>query len=707
MSSRRKLLAPEVAPGTDVGSYRVDARLGAGGFGTVFRAERGGELYALKALSLQEVGEWAEREVVVLARVKHPNVARLRGFWQWPDHEPRYLIVVMEYVPGRRLDVWTRTENPSARQVLRLLLGVTRALMAVHRAKVVHRDVKEANIIVRDSDGEAVLVDFGVSGCEEASRVTGGMMPPGTPAYRSPEAWEFRRANKGDPEARYRPTPADDMFALGIVLYWMLTDVLPFAESDIEGVEALLTRPPTAPHVRNSRVPRELSELCLRLLEKQPEARLDAEAACKAVEELLTLEEAVWDEPLCEFFSEHNVTTNPEEGVDEEALWLNEVREAEARPRRGKRPPRLVAVSTLDAPKSAPAADTVPPAPEIPADQELLPGAETGPHASVMPTQQQAPPAGVVPPPRPAQEAPDDSMPEPSPPVLVPALPGATPANMVELRLSVPAMGRWGRTAAGLVLVVALSALASRFSALLPLPARPQALPAPAARTLNPESTRFDAPLPTWEGGSKVAPPLKSPEARRSGLFGFEGAVPMPVAPIATLEEDDASVKTQQQLKKGLGAVKKGLVTGAACTALACPGAQVRPPPEPKPCPPGAVEGMKERGITKWTEEAGTFFLVVGKGMQFTTVSEGWTSVRLLGRWGTLKTGTILSGELIFGERVYGRLTQARTEDGTFPVCIEMWDEEGGRGLKREPNGGSNTAQIWSTMTLRAVDHFE
>ncbi len=703
MSSRRKPLAPEVAPGTDVGSYRVDARLGAGGFGTVFRAERGGELYALKALSLQEMGAWAEREVVVLARVKHPNVARLRGFWQWPDHEPRYLVVVMEYVPGRRLDVWTRTENPSARQVLRLLLGVTRALMAVHRAKVVHRDVKEANIIVRESDGEAVLVDFGVSGCEEASRVTGGMMPPGTPGYRSPEAWKFRRENKGNPEARYRPTPADDMFALGIVLYWMLTDVLPFAESDIEGVEALLTRPPTAPHVRNSRVPRELSELCLRLLENQPEVRLDAEAACKAVEELLTLEEAVWDEPLCEFFSEHNVTTNPEEGVDEEALWLNEVREAEARPRRGKRPPRLVAVSTLDAPKSAPAAATVPPAQQIPAAQELLPEAEIGPHASI---QHQAPPAALVPPPKPVQEAPDDSMPMPSPPVLVPALPGAAPASMVELRLRVPSMGRWGR-AAGLALAVALSALASRYSVLLPPPATPQALPAPAARTLNPESTRFDAPLPTWEGGWKVASPLKSLEAKRGSLFGFKEAGPVPVAPAATLEEDEASVRTPQQLKKELRAVKKALVMGSACTALACPGAQVLRSPEPKPCPPGAVEAMKERGISPGYVHGGTFFLVLEKGPQVTTVSEGRTNVRLIGPWGTMKGGTIFSGELIFGERVYGRLTQARTKDESFPVCIELWDEEGGRGLKREPNDGPNTAKVFSTMTLRVVSHFE
>jgi eukaryotic-like serine/threonine-protein kinase len=130
-------------------------------------------------------------------------------------------------------------------------------------------------------------------------------MPPGTVEYRSPEAWRFLLEIENNPEARYLPTPKDDIFALGVVLYWLLTDVLPFPDSGVAGVEALLTRPPVAPHVRNPAVPEELSALCLHLLEKRPEARPDAEAVCKATEELLTREGAAWDEPLCEFFGEH------------------------------------------------------------------------------------------------------------------------------------------------------------------------------------------------------------------------------------------------------------------------------------------------------------------------------------------------------------------------------------------------------------------
>ncbi|WP_224373266.1 protein kinase domain-containing protein, partial [Hyalangium versicolor] len=171
----------------------VERRLGAGGFGTVFLARRGEQLHALKFLSLKDHSGWAEREVVVLSRVRHGHVARLSGFWQWPEAQPRYLVVVMEYVAGRRLDEWVDEENPSARRVLQLLRDMSQGLGAVHAAGVVHRDVKEANLLVREEDGAAVLVDFGVSGCEQAAPVTRGAMPPGTWEYRSPEAWRFMR----------------------------------------------------------------------------------------------------------------------------------------------------------------------------------------------------------------------------------------------------------------------------------------------------------------------------------------------------------------------------------------------------------------------------------------------------------------------------------------------------------------------------------
>jgi serine/threonine-protein kinase len=249
--------------------------------------------------------------------------------------------------------------------------------------------------------------------------------------------------------------------------------------------------------------------------------------------------------------------------------------------------------------------------------------------------------------------------------------------------------------AVGLVLTLALGAFAARYSSLLPLPETSPATATTAARTPDVGGTGSDAPLPTWEG-RKVAPPLNPPEAR-------------PVAPAATLEGDDASVKTpQKKKKKELGAIKKAVAMAGACTALGCPGTQVRPPPpEPKPCPPGAVKAMAERGIGRSNRSIGSLFMEPADP-QLTPVSPGWTSVRVIGDWNKLPGGTILSGELIFGEkRVYGRLIQARTGDGTFPVCIELWDENGGRGLVRRGDSGPNTAKVFSTMDLKAVEHFE
>jgi serine/threonine protein kinase len=606
VSPSRKPLAPEVTAGTEVGPYRVEARLGAGGFATVFRAVSGGVLYALKLLALRDVGEWAEREVVVLARMRHPNVARLCGFWQWPEEAPRYHVVVMEYVPGRRLDVWTGMENPSARRVLSLVLGVARGLAEAHRSKVVHRDVKEANIIVREPGGEAVLVDFGVSGCEEASPVARGMMPPGTVEYRSPEAWRFRRENRGEVQARYQPMPADDVYALGVVLYWLLTDGRPFSESDGPGLEALLTRPPVAPHVLNPRVPSELGELCLRLLCKQPEARPDAEAVGKAVEALLTRQGPEWEVPLCEDFNEHNLTTLPGEDVDEEALWLNQMKQAEARPRRGKRPPREE--------PSAPVA----PAPKAP----------------------------------------------------------------------VPTAPPW----AGWVLAVALSAFAVLIHVFLPPSTRPPILAIPEIRTMAEESKQVEAPIPTWEGGWKLAPPLKPLEAERSGSLDLAGAA---------LEKDDVAVKTLKQKQKQMGVVKTALTAVGACTVLGCSGTQVRPAQEPKPCPPGAIEAMEAHGIDVGSETTAYFRQ---HNQQLIAVHEGWVTLLLKQDWNELPFSATLSGQLTFGEkRAYVRLTQARTDNGTFPVCIEVYDrDEGHRGAVREDDG-----KIFSEVDVVAVDHFK
>ena len=104
-------LLPRV--GQSVGGFVLEARLGAGGFGTVFRARRGPSLYALKFLYLPHTGRWGQRELEVLLRVPLAGgLLSVKGHGYWPEDSPLFLYLVMPYVQGSRLFVWARRTRP-------------------------------------------------------------------------------------------------------------------------------------------------------------------------------------------------------------------------------------------------------------------------------------------------------------------------------------------------------------------------------------------------------------------------------------------------------------------------------------------------------------------------------------------------------------------------------------------------------------------
>src|SRR6218665_2294690 len=220
----------ELPPGTHVSGTVVEARGKAGGFGTVYRARDPltGTLFALKFISLRQAEARARRECAIAMPWHHANLGRQLGFGFWPLTLPRFLWLKSLYIEGPELGVWAHRDNPDARDVVLKGMGVTRALAVVHSHGVVHRDVKEANILVRDRDGEPVLVDFGAARREGQNTLTEGVLPPGTADYRAPEAWRFFLEKALQPGAHYRPGPADDLYALGVVLYRLLTNRSPF-----------------------------------------------------------------------------------------------------------------------------------------------------------------------------------------------------------------------------------------------------------------------------------------------------------------------------------------------------------------------------------------------------------------------------------------------------------------------------------------------
>ena len=262
--------------GSLIGPWRILERMGSGSFGIVYRVclaeEPGAGEYALK-LARQAGDLRFEREGELLWRIRHPRVPgmRDRGVWQG-SQRGWYPYLVMQWVEGLPLYVWAKQRGITSRQALRVLGQVARALEATHRHGV-HRDVKGDNVLVT-SEGDAVLVDFGCCWYEGARPLTVGVLPPGTRPYRSPQA--LRHEREGNPADRYAATPADDVYALGVTAYHLVTGTYPPQGSE--------DAPRLLPPSELATVAPELEALMLRMLSEYPSARGTAGELAEALE---------------------------------------------------------------------------------------------------------------------------------------------------------------------------------------------------------------------------------------------------------------------------------------------------------------------------------------------------------------------------------------------------------------------------------------
>ncbi|HSP79137.1 MAG TPA: serine/threonine-protein kinase, partial [Myxococcaceae bacterium] len=319
--SLNPLLPHELPVGTEVGHWRVLGKLGVGGYGAVYLvedvlvAQAAGSpgLFALK-LALRE-GEEArrlEREAELLTRVRHPNVVERMESGRWPEEPGGLPFLVMRYVKGPRLYTWAQESNRRVAEGVALFRTLARALQALHEAGVVHRDVKGENVLVRQEDGQPMLVDLGAGDHGGAEKLTSGRLPPGTQPYRGPEALRFLRDNLGQPGARYDYGPPDEVYALGVTLYRVLVDAYPYeAEGDAQTVPARLEgKVPVHPSTLNPCVPVALGDVVLRMLAPRREERL---ASMREVDEALgavEVDREAWLFEWCEPPSEHSRTTD-------------------------------------------------------------------------------------------------------------------------------------------------------------------------------------------------------------------------------------------------------------------------------------------------------------------------------------------------------------------------------------------------------------
>ena len=208
--------------GTLLGAYRLLRVLGRGGMGVVYLAERADEEFekrvAIKLMPRGLESDEAERrfrlERQVLARLEHPHIA---GLLDGGVTNEGYPYLVMELVEGEPIDVWCDERGFDLEDRLQLFLDVCDAVQLAHQNLVIHRDLKPANILVTD-DGAAKLLDFGVAKLveEDAKAPDLTLYQPRTTAYASPEQLQ-----------NLPVSTASDVYSLGVVLFRLLTGVLP------------------------------------------------------------------------------------------------------------------------------------------------------------------------------------------------------------------------------------------------------------------------------------------------------------------------------------------------------------------------------------------------------------------------------------------------------------------------------------------------
>jgi serine/threonine protein kinase/predicted Zn-dependent protease len=258
----------------EFGDYELLEEIGRGGQGVVYRAHQK-SLNRTVALKVIGLGPWAteahlkrfRREAEAAASLNHPCIVPI---YEVGEREGACYFS-MGLVEGGQLDAILKREPMPIRRAVELIVKLARTVHYAHEHNILHRDIKPGNILL-DANGEPHLTDFGLARLVEAeSTVTGTLEVLGTPSYMAPEqaAGETTKLSK-----------ATDVYGLGAVFYQLLTGHPPFAGgTTYETIKLLLDTEPRQPRLLNPKVDRELSTICLKCLEKDPQRRYSSALA--------------------------------------------------------------------------------------------------------------------------------------------------------------------------------------------------------------------------------------------------------------------------------------------------------------------------------------------------------------------------------------------------------------------------------------------
>ena len=250
-----------------IGRFDLVARLGLGGFGTVWKA-RDTELDRAVAVKIPRKGQLAREEVEQFlrearsaAQLRHPNIVPVHEVGRDGDT----IFIVSDLIRGVSLSDWLTGATPQPGEISRLMAIIADALQHAHEMGIIHRDLKPSNILL-DEYGQPHVMDFGLAKREtgEIAMTMDGQIL-GTPAYMSPEQaagqsrWIDRRS---------------DIYSLGVILFRMLTGELPFRGNAQMQIHQRLTEDPPDPRKLNRYLPRDLCTICVKCMDRDPNRRI-------------------------------------------------------------------------------------------------------------------------------------------------------------------------------------------------------------------------------------------------------------------------------------------------------------------------------------------------------------------------------------------------------------------------------------------------
>jgi len=252
--------------GQIVGNYKIEAKLGEGGMGAVYRGvdtmlDREVAIKALKPelASQTSIVDRFRSEAVTLAKLNHPNIAALYTMFRQGEE----LYMVLEFVRGETLDTILQKRGAlSAEEAIPVFCQVLDGIDHAHELGIVHRDIKPANIMLTEN-GKLKVLDFGIARLLGSARMTRAGNIIGTLEYMAPE-----QVKGQETDAR------SDIYALGMMLYEVLTGKTPFdTENEFELMKLQTESTPRSPRELNPNIPEAVETAIMRSIEKNPDNR--------------------------------------------------------------------------------------------------------------------------------------------------------------------------------------------------------------------------------------------------------------------------------------------------------------------------------------------------------------------------------------------------------------------------------------------------